>query len=113
MPLAPNILFLALSVAMLPLGTAFTFPCVTALLSRVINPADRGLYMGMQQSFGGVSRIIAPLWAGFAFDKLGMGVPFFTGAFFVLATISLGLGLDQYAKRPAAAPPPPTPTPAA
>ena len=61
MPLAPNLLFLALSVALLPLGTAFTFPCVTALLSRVIRPAERGLYMGVQQSFGGVSRIIAPL----------------------------------------------------
>jgi hypothetical protein len=62
-----------------------------------------------------VSRIIAPLWAGFAFDTLGMGVPFFTAAFFVLATISLGLGLDEYAKRPArtTTPPPPTPTPAA
>lgn len=109
MPLAPNLLFLALSVAMLPLGTAFTFPCVTALLSRVTNPADRGLYMGLQQSFGGVSRIIAPLWAGFAFDALGQQVPFFTAAVFVLGTISLGLGLDQYAKRPApvaAAPPP-------
>ena len=101
MPLAPNLPFLALSVAMLPLGTAFTFPCVTALLSRVINPADRGLYMGLQQSFGGVSRIIAPLWAGFAFDTLGQGVPFFTAALVVLGTISLGLGLDQYAKRPA------------
>ena len=111
MPLSPNILVLALSVAMLPLGTAFTFPCVTALLSRVINPADRGLYMGLQQSFGGVSRIIAPLWAGFAFDALGVGVPFYTAAVFVLATISLGLGLDQYAKRPA--PTPPAPTPAA
>jgi len=104
MPLAPNLLFLALAVAMLPLGTAFTFPCVTALLSRVINPADRGLYMGLQQSFGGVSRIIAPLWAGFAFDTLGNGVPFFTSAVIVLATISLGLGLDQYARRPAPAP---------
>ena len=102
MPFAPNLLFLALSVAMLPLGTAFTFPCVTALLSRVINPADRGLYMGMQQSFGGVSRIIAPLWAGFAFDTLGKGVPFVTSAAIVLGTIFLGLGLDQYAKRPAA-----------
>lgn len=104
MPLSPNILVLALSVAMLPLGTAFTFPCVTALLSRVINPADRGLYMGLQQSFGGVSRIIAPLWAGFAFDTLGIGVPFYTAAVFVLGTISLGLGLDQYAKRPAPSP---------
>ena len=111
MPLAPNLVFLALSVAMLPLGTAFTFPCVTALLSRVISPADRGLYMGLQQAFGGVSRIIAPLAAGFAFDTLGMGVPFMVAAVVVLATISLGLGLDQYAKRPA--PTPPAPTPAA
>jgi MFS family permease len=103
MPLAPNLWVLALAVAMLPLGTAFTFPCVTALLSRVISPADRGLYMGLQQTFGGVSRIIAPLWAGFAFDALGRGVPFFTASVIVLATISLGLGLDQYAKRPAPA----------
>lgn len=101
MPLAPNLWVLAIAVAMLPLGTAFTFPCVTALLSRVISPADRGLYMGLQQTFGGVSRIIAPLWAGFAFDALGRGVPFFTSAAIVLATISLGLGLDQYARRPA------------
>ena len=100
MPLSPNLPVLAIAVAMLPLGTAFTFPCVTALLSRVINPQDRGLYMGLQQTFGGVSRIIAPLWAGFAFDALGSGVPFYTAAVIVLATISLGLGLDQYAKRP-------------
>lgn len=104
MPLAPNLPVLAIAVAMLPLGTAFTFPCVTALLSRVISPADRGLYMGLQQTFGGVSRIIAPLWAGFAFDALGQGIPFFTSAAIVLATITLGLGLDQYAKRPPAAP---------
>jgi len=58
-----------------------------------------------------VSRIIAPLAAGFAFDTLGMGVPFMVAAVIVLATISLGLGLDQYAKRPA--PTPPAPTPAA
>jgi predicted MFS family arabinose efflux permease len=105
MPLSGNLGVLAIAVALLPLGTAFTFPCVTALLSRVIHPGERGLYMGMQQTFGGVSRIIAPLWAGFAFDHLGMGVPFYTSAALVLATISLGLGLDQYAKRrvPAAA----------
>lgn len=106
MPLAPNLWVLAIAVAMLPLGTAFTFPCVTALLSRVINPADRGLYMGLQQSFGGVSRIIAPLWAGFAFDTLGQGIPFFTSAAIVVATISLGLGLDQYARRPGPVPAP-------
>lgn len=103
LPLTNSFGGLALAVALLPLGTAFTFPCVTALLSRVISPVDRGLYMGLQQTFGGVSRIIWPLWAGFAFDHLGTGVPFFTAAAVVLATITLGLGLDQYAKRPAPA----------
>ncbi|HEX8749333.1 MAG TPA: MFS transporter, partial [Pyrinomonadaceae bacterium] len=36
MPLSRNLGMLAITVALIPLGTAFTFPCVTALLSRVI-----------------------------------------------------------------------------
>jgi predicted MFS family arabinose efflux permease len=98
MPLSSNALMLALAVALIPLGTAFTFPCVTSLLSRVISPGERGLYMGMQQTYGGVARIIFPLWAGFAFDTLGTGIPFYTSAIAVFATIFLGLGLDQYVK---------------
>lgn len=104
MPLARTLPVLALAVAFIPLGTAFLFPCVTALLSRVISPRERGLYMGVQQSFGGVARIIAPLWAGFAYDHLGIGVPFYTSAAVVLATLLLGVGLEQYVRRdPAAA----------
>src|ERR1044071_5093406 len=64
MPLSTNLVMLAFAVALIPLGTAFTFPCVTALLSRVISPRERGLYMGMQQTYGGVARIIAPLFFG-------------------------------------------------
>jgi len=103
MPLSRNFGMLAVAVALIPLGTAFTFPCVTALLSRVISPGERGLYMGLQQTFGGVARVAVPLWAGFAFDTLGVGIPFYTSAVAVLATIFLGLGLDQFVKpRPAA-----------
>jgi len=101
MPLARSLPLLALAVAFIPLGTAFTFPCVTALLSRVISPRERGLYMGVQQSFGGVARIIAPLWAGFAYDHLGKGVPFYTSAGVVLATLLLGVGLEQFVRPPA------------
>lgn len=103
MPLSANLGMLAIAVALIPLGTAFTFPCVTALLSRVISPAERGLYMGMQQTFGGVARIAVPLWAGFAFDRLGVAIPFYTSAIAVFLTIFLGLGLDQYVKPRAAA----------
>jgi MFS family permease len=103
MPLASSLPLLALSVAFIPLGTAFTFPCVTALLSRVISSRERGLYMGVQQTFGGVARVIAPLWAGFAYDHLGIGVPFYTSALMVLATLLLGVGLEQFARPPAPA----------
>jgi MFS family permease len=97
MPLSRSLPMLALAVAMIPLGTAFTFPCVTALLSRVIPHTERGLYMGLQQTYGGVARIVAPLFYGWAFDSLGPPAPFFFSSAFVLATILLGLGLDQYA----------------
>jgi MFS family permease len=99
MPLSRNLGMLAIAVALIPLGTAFTFPCVTALLSRVINPRERGLYMGMQQTYGGVARIVAPLFFGWSFDSLGVSSPYFFSSAFILATIFLGFGLDQYAKR--------------
>jgi MFS family permease len=99
MPLARNLAMLAFAVALIPLGTAFTFPCVTALLSRVIVARERGLYMGLQQTYGGVARIIAPLFFGWAFDSLGVSSPYFFSSAFIVATIFLGFGLDQYAKR--------------
>lgn len=105
MPLSRNLGMLALAVALIPLGTAFTFPCVTALLSRVTAPRERGLYMGMQQTYGGVARIIAPLFFGWAFDSIGVSSPYFFSSAFLLATLSLGFGLDQYARPGRVVPP--------
>lgn len=101
MPLSRNLLMLGIAVALIPLGTAFTFPCVTALLSRVIAPRERGLYMGMQQTYGGVARIIAPLFFGWSFDSLGVSSPYFFSSAFILLTLLLGFGLDQYARHEA------------
>jgi MFS family permease len=98
LPLAPSLPWLALAVALLPLGTAFTFPCVTALLSRVISSTERGLYMGVQQTFGGLSRVIFPIVLGFAYDNLGTRIPFWISATLVFATIFLGLGMEEYTK---------------
>jgi MFS family permease len=109
MPLSRNLPILAVAVALIPLGTAFTFPCVTALLSRVTAPRERGLYMGMQQTYGGVARIIAPLFFGWSFDHLGASSPYYFSSVFIFATIFLGFGLDQFAgkeKAPAISPPP-------
>jgi predicted MFS family arabinose efflux permease len=95
LPLARGYASLAIAVALIPLGTAFTFPCVTSMLSRVISSRERGLYMGVQQTFGGLARVIVPLWAGFSYDHLGKTVPMFTSAALVFATIVLGFGIDD------------------
>ena len=89
---------LGLVMALVPLGTAFTFPCVSAMLSQVIRPRERGVYMGVQQSFGGAARVISPIWAGWAFDQLGTPYPFWTSAALVFGTIFLGLRLEEYTR---------------
>ena len=97
-PLSRNYWMLAISIALVPLGTAFTFPCVTSLLSRVILPHERGLYMGVQQTFGGLARVIAPIGATLAYGSLGHGIPFWMASVLVLTTIFLGLGMEGYTK---------------
>src|SRR3989440_2047688 len=104
MPLSGNLGTLAIAAALIPLGTAFTFPCVTALLSRVVNQRERGLYMGMQQTYGGITRAIAPVLYGRAFDTLGVSSPYYFSSAIILATIFLGFGLDKYARHEVAQP---------
>jgi hypothetical protein len=43
-------------------------------------------------------QIIAPLFFGWAFDSIGVSSPYFFSSGILLATISLGFGLDQYAR---------------
>jgi nitrate/nitrite transporter NarK len=99
-PLTYHLGALALAVALIPLGTAFTFPCVTALLSRVTDSRDRGLYMGVQQTFGGISRGIFPIVLGWAWDHTHpgflRGLPFWISASLVALTIFLGLGMESF-----------------
>jgi len=87
---------LALAVALIPFGTAFTFPCVTSLLSRVVSSRERGLYMGVQQTFGGAARVIFPVVYGYLFDRV-IQLPFLVAAVLVAGTILLGLRMETYA----------------
>lgn len=98
-PLQWKFVALTAVITTVPLGTAFTFPCVTALLSKVIDPRERGVVMGVQQSFGGGARVLAPLLAGWMFDAMGTGYPFWTSAGFVLASLFLTFGIDRGAAR--------------
>jgi len=95
-------LTLIVALTLMPLGTAFVFPCVTAMLSRVVPRRHRGLYMGVQHTFGGVSRVIFPLAAGIAMDHLGLGFPFVVAGVLVLFTLVLTASMEDYAATRAA-----------
>ena len=89
---------------LMPLGTAFLFPCITALLSCVVTPAERGLQMGVQQTYGGMSRVAFPVFAGMIVDHYGPGVPFVIAGVLVIATITMTWSLEaSVATEPAAA----------
>ena len=95
---------LMLGFTLMPLGTAFILPCLTGLLSRVVPGAERGLYMGVQHTFGGVSRVAFPIAAGVLMDRFGLGVPFWVSALLVLLTLPLTQAMAGYlAQEPKAA----------
>jgi MFS family permease len=89
--LATSFPVLAIGFSLMPFGTAFLFPCVTGMLSRVVPARDRGLYMGVQHTYGGVSRVAFPLLGGVFMDRFGVGVPFWISGLCVLATLPLAL----------------------
>lgn len=92
------------AMTLMPIGTGLLFPCVTAMLSRVVPNAERGLFMGVQHTFGGVSRVAFPLIVGFGMDALGMGVPFVFAGVMVIGTLLLTASLEEHAHDPVRAP---------
>jgi MFS family permease len=74
---------------LMPLGTAFLFPSVTGLLSKIVSRSERGVYLGVQQTFGGIGRVAFPLFAGIMMDRFDRGTPFWIAGLLVVATLPL------------------------
>jgi MFS family permease len=79
-PLPRSIPMMALVLALVPIGTALLFPAVTALVSQETEPHEVGQTMGVQQAFGGIARVVGPMWATAVFQLAGPSVPFFVAA---------------------------------
>lgn len=88
---AGNLLVLAVAAAFVPIGTALLFPATTSQISGRAKRRETGQTLGVQQAFGGVSRVIGPIWAGFAFRDLGVPTPFWIGAAIMVGVFLIGL----------------------
>jgi len=88
---AGNLMVLAAAAAFVPIGTALLFPATTSQISGRAKRRETGQTLGVQQAFGGVSRVVGPIWAGFAFRDLGVPTPFWIGAAIMLGVFLIGL----------------------
>jgi MFS family permease len=62
----------------------------------VVPAQERGLQMGVQQTYGGISRVAFPIITGLFIDRLGPGLPFAVGGLLVLLTLPLTSSLEEY-----------------
>jgi MFS family permease len=83
-PVAGSLAALVAVMPLVPIGTALLFPATTALMSHHSDHRELGTVMGTAQTFAGVARVIAPLVATTAFQRLGHGAPFWLAALVVL-----------------------------
>lgn len=85
---------LGLVVLFVPVGTALLFPATTSLVSRRAVRSETGQILGVQQSFGGVSRMVGPLWSGFAYQR-DFHYPFWMAALLMLSVSFLTLRMPS------------------
>lgn len=85
---------------LMPIGTACLFPAITALLSEAVRRSQRGLYLGVQQTFGGMTRVAFPILAGMAMDSIGVGTPFVLAGLLVFLSFPLTAGFSRAGATP-------------
>jgi DHA1 family tetracycline resistance protein-like MFS transporter len=74
--------FLGLTPAVLALtlGQGLVSPTLSSTLAGKVAADRRGGVLGLQQSAGGLARVVGPIVAGLAFGHLGAAVPYVAGA---------------------------------
>lgn len=73
------------AIAIMAFGNGIAAPMLTGLISRRVGEREQGTVLGSSQAILSSTRIVGPLFAGFVFDALGSGAPYWTGAILAIA----------------------------
>jgi len=68
------------ALAALVVGQGLATPSLTAATASVASEGRRGGILGLQQSAGGLARVVGPLLGGLAFQHIGVPAPYLAGA---------------------------------
>ena len=103
---SPSAWLLYVAIGIIAIGNGLAGPAMQGLLSRQAEAHEQGTLLGVSASLSSLARVGGPLFAGAAFDHLGMSSPYWAGA----ALMAGGLFLVRAAARDAhAAAPAPQP----
>lgn len=103
----PALVGFAVAASLVPIGTALLFPATTALVSRLSVRTETGQNLGVQQAFGGVSRMLGPIWATAVFQFVGLAAPFWIGAGLMVLVLAMTFGIQGPPRRKGTAEPVP------
>lgn len=100
LPLASNLWLLALTVLLIPVGTSLLFPATTSMVSQHSPRRETGQSLGVQQAFGGVSRVLGPLWSTAAFQYLAIASTFWINAALMGIVLLIAAGMHEVGAAP-------------
>jgi len=90
-PLIPSEWWLPLVIVLYAAGAGTLFPSLASMVSRATHGDVQGSILGGQQMIGGFGRVVGPVWAGLAFQHIGIGSPFLIGCVIVACALVLAL----------------------
>jgi multidrug resistance protein len=74
---------------LIAIGNGLALPAFTSLYSKACEASRAGELMGESQSMATTGRIIGPVWAGFALDRLSLEAPFLIAGGLMFAALAL------------------------
>jgi MFS family permease len=75
------------AVTIVALGTGFSIPSLTALVSLRVSESEQGRLMGGTQTLLSLTNIIGPVVAGITFETLSFSAPYWLGSMFSLLAL--------------------------
>jgi DHA1 family tetracycline resistance protein-like MFS transporter len=78
-----------LAIVITSLGAGLVTPALTGLFSQAVSEQEQGRAQGSSMAAQALARVIAPVWAGYAYAQISAPAPYWSGALILLVTLAL------------------------
>ena len=100
MPLPRGVGGLMLVSTLMSAGWGLVNPCTSSLISRSAGRDRQGGVLGLSQGLASLARIAGPVWGGFAFSRLGIAWPYWSGGLILLLSFAVAMARLLPASQP-------------